>query len=728
MATYYENNGESSTTGPVKFNVPATTTPIPNPLNAYASYTYSWSLWWLSVADYNMLMEQANATDAMAYKLTSSYVIAEDGGLYPDQRLPATLGLNYQIQDVEFATVINPNNVTASSNLIDGQITVIEPIGCTLLDAMIRASYSNLPGQGTGYINYTQQPYMLQLDFKGYDDSGNFIPEAPPVPLSKRFPIKIIDLGIEFGKEGTQYKLHFVSNGQEAHHEEFRVLRHNVSLDAATVGEFFTKLSASMNDHFQGLVREVKIQYADSVNFEIDKTLANLPIVDPNRAEITDSGADATTFKSKTFNIPAGTAILDLIDKTMALAGIVSAQTKELGVDLQSQSKPVNIFKVQTQIELGTTKDFSAFTGAAPGTLTKQLGVFDAIRNQYPKIITYKIHQYTTWNAVHPSLPQFADSRDYSSKVYNYLFTGQNTDIIDFKLNFDFTYNTQVLSATNQKASTRTTKDTSIDENASSVRYLAANPQFGVMNTPQVLASRGGYPQLGSIPTATPMKFVPVVNNRNLTHGLGIISNPDAQKNIDALRSLYTDSYANMVSLDLTINGDPTLLKQDDWLYHAKPTDAKYSLETTGGQNTYAIKTGHVMTDTAQLVITLIVNSVTDSDVDVTNQGYMYNPDGPWSRPLFAGQYIVNTIDNKFSQGQFTQVLHLARIPNQVFATQAAGISNNVRLDSKPLAWATFAKAATAVPGNASGLTESQAASAAAQSTANQRISNSNNI
>ena len=33
-------------------------TPILNPLNRYPSYTYSWSLWWLDVNDFNKLMKK----------------------------------------------------------------------------------------------------------------------------------------------------------------------------------------------------------------------------------------------------------------------------------------------------------------------------------------------------------------------------------------------------------------------------------------------------------------------------------------------------------------------------------------------------------------------------------------------------------------------------------------------------------------------------------------------
>ena len=57
---------------------------------------------------------------------------------------------------------------------------------------------------------------MLQLDFKGYDDSGNFIVENPPMPLRKRFPIGVNTIKINFTNKGTEYKLNFTPKGGEA--------------------------------------------------------------------------------------------------------------------------------------------------------------------------------------------------------------------------------------------------------------------------------------------------------------------------------------------------------------------------------------------------------------------------------------------------------------------------------------------------------------------------------
>jgi hypothetical protein len=727
--TYYENTGESSTTVPFTINVPATTIPVPNPLNAYSSYTYAWSLWWLSVQDFNGLMAQGNALDALAYPCSSSYVLAEDSGLYPNQRLPSTLNYNYQIQEVNFKTTIALNDQSGASNTIDGEIIILEPYGISLIDAMVAASLSGVgssPGSNTsnaGFLNYTQQPYMLQLEFRGYDDNGNNIPDPPPVPLTKRFPIKITDIEIEFVKEGTQYKLHFVSHGQEAHHEEYRVLQKQVSFTAATVGDFFKELANSINTQWATNAAQSKCQFPDGIIFDVDPTIASQYIVDPSKASITNSNSNSVLLdiKKANFQLPAQTAILDIIDRTMALSGYINVQTQNLGADLVSQSKPTNLYKVMTQVEFASLIDLNTYTS----TPTKNLGQFDFIANKYPKVITYRIHQYTTWSSVHPKLPQFADSRQYSSKVYNYLYTGQNTDIISFNLKFDFTYNKPILTSTSQTAVVQATKTVSVAENADNPVYTA-NTLVQAMTTPAVVARLGGYlPQLLSVPSTTPTRFRPIVNNQQITMGMGILNRPETQQNIDAIKSLYSQNYADQATAEITIIGDPTLLKQDDWLYHPSPSNSAYTL--ANGQSAFVLQYGHVNTDLGEVIATIIVNSVTDVDIDVTNQGYMYNPEGTAS-PLFVGQYRINTIDNSFKNGAFTQTLHLSRLSNSDYAGALSNVDSNVRVgSSSALNWATYAKASSAIPGSQSGLTQSQAASAASQSSANQRISTTTN-
>ena len=221
---------------------PATNEVSPNPLHQYASYTYSWSLWWLNVSDFNRLMDSKSATDAMTWMPTNprSFVVAQDGGVYPERRQPGTLGLNYHIQTVQFDSVIAPNKTSKSSNMIKGSMTILEPYGVTLIDTLIAASWD-----GRTYTNYTENPYMLQLEFKGYDDNGEEIPkgESDVTTYTKRFPIRLLTMKVEVTTRGTEYKIDFVpAGGHVLQSTDLSTTPEIFNITAGTVGEFFKQL------------------------------------------------------------------------------------------------------------------------------------------------------------------------------------------------------------------------------------------------------------------------------------------------------------------------------------------------------------------------------------------------------------------------------------------------------------------------------------------------------
>lgn len=705
---------------------PIPTTPVPNPLHDFASYTYTWSLWWLSIGDANALSGKTEAGNAITYPLGfSSYVIAEDAGLYPNRRLPTTYGLNYYIQDVKFTTVIGLNKNTKSTNAIEGEFTVIEPYGVTLVDALIEHSTN----AGT---TYTSNPYMLELNFTGYDDAGNPITPAEAHTFRKRFPIKILTCNISVTGKGAEYKFRFVpTGGGEAHSEEMRTLPKAVSITAGTVNEFFngdpkadppTKgLVGELKDFYAAEVKKGDRQIADMIKFEFDPEIGKSKITSKQLTSLAQSNPSTKNLdlSKNTFNLPKGTTYLDIIDKVMAQSDWLV--NKQLQLEQNDKTTPGKEPPAKSQ-----TKVFTAFKTL---TAVKYLS-FDKQRGTLGKEITYKIHQYPTWNSNHPDLPQLADSRSHTTKAYNYLYTGKNVDILDLKLQFDATWFTAVNKYTKDKAATNTTLSTAKN---------TAGAEQGTLSTTLGFLSKF-IPQLGSIPTSTPMRFHNIVGDQSNTIGMNIINRPGAQRAADVIKSIYSSSGGDMVSVDLKIVGDPTLIKQDDWLYSPSPAGASGSTASVGGlslssiigvplsesamaeraadfvgppsflrdggsaaetslagaassvagglltgaansvigslfggagggkygrmsQAAFARQFGHVQMDNGELVCSLTVNTPVDIDADITNQGLVYPQPGSRTS-FFSGQYRILTVDNEFRNGVFTQTLHMIRYNN----------------------------------------------------------------
>ena len=621
-----------------KIKKPSPTQVIPNPLNSYASYTYSWSLWRLETVDYTALMEQTDVDKALSWEPSNSYVIAEDGGLFVSRRHPATLGLNYNIQDVDFITVPSLNNIGRGTNLLSGNATILEPYGVSLIDTLVAASWN-----GSSFTNYTDQPYMLQLDFHGYDDNGNQLADPS---LRKRFPIRIIAIKLQVTPSGAEYKLSYVDYGSIAHHPEFDNLPEQKNVVAGTIGDFFTNLSGQMGLYYQKIKSDNNGEFADQMLFDVDPSIATSAINYNQGVPLQNSSPDGIgiDLSKQNFNIPAGASVIDIINKVLCqsdyfIKNQANLTTAPDGSTIPAQDAIFNAFKITAKTEIGD---------------------FDTFRNRYALKITYMIHQYPTWAGGHASLPNLADSTAYTMKAYNYIYTGKNSDILDFKLNFDLTYYSAILSYTDVVVSTMPSSSTGTDAKnaASSVTSLTAN------YNPSLLAR--AYPQLSPVPTVTPSKYAPVVYNQNITTGLA--SNPVGQKVADGLNSLYSHMTGDMIAIDLTINGDPTLIKQDAWLYVPSPTTStNYNAWDTLGQSDFVARYGHARMDTGEMPVSLTVNTPLDLDTDITNRGLMY-PAVSTSQAMFSGQYRIIKIDSKFSGGQFTQVLHMVRYMNQDMA------------------------------------------------------------
>jgi len=688
-STGANNNNNSSGTGNAVTAPPAATIqaepatqPIPNPLHQFASYTYAWSLWLVGIADYNNIF--ANATDVGPGLSTpmgpTSYVVAEDSGLYPNRRLAGSLGLNYQIQKVEFDTVIGLMTTNKSTNLTDGKVTILEPYGVTFIDTLIKNSFNS-----NQYVNWTQQPFMLQLDFTGYDDAGNPIPTSQTAIYRKRFPIILTEVKVDVTTKGAEYVLSFSPTFSQPHLPGINqdTTPKNFTVTAGTVAEFFdpnkpTSFTSQLNKFYQDSVNHGDRQYASVYTFEFDPTIAQTQIVYSKQLNILQANpqSDGSIDLTKSgFSIPAGTKITEVINKVMTQSGYLQNQ---LGVNQQGLTEAQTATNQQAQQNLtGPFKTFKTvartrYSGAdASGNL--QDGVYDNIKHEYAKSYYFGVHQYTVQNNVHPATSFLNDTRPNTVKVYNYIYTGKNIDIVDLKINFDTTWYLPVATYTNQKPSTNVSSSTGVDT------ALAGAPV--VVLTPQFLAATA-IPQFGSILNPTPLRIAATVNNAQNNVGFGIINNPGSQVAADVLSSLYSRPGGDMLELELTIVGDPSLIKQDDWLYTPSPVNTGSDYNNTNlNQFDFYQKWGSIRMDKGQLVATVTINTPIDNDTDWTGTGLVFpNPGSVTS--LFSGQYLINTIKNTFENGKFLQVLSMTRHIHDAYTSASKSSSDSSRSDS----------------------------------------------
>ena len=647
----------SSSTAGLKVIPPAT--PVANPLNDWASYSYTWSWWWLDPTDFNYLMTAGDLNTVLAYNLPNSYVIAEDAGLYPDRRLPSTLGLNYHIQDVKFSTTMAPGGKWGATNAIEGSMTVLEPYGLSLIDSLVAASFN-----GVAFDNWTDRPHLLELNFHGYDDAGNAMSQSLMPLYRKRFPIKVTTMTASLNTHGAEYKISYVAAGQQSFGKKYGYLPKDVTVSGGNVQEVLDDLASQLNAYYgsQTLPTQNTAAFADHYAFVIDPALGvnNSIVGGADRApplELQKGDENIPNAKKLDFSFTTQQGITEVVGKIMARGSFFQNQLVGQSGNISS---PYNTFKILTAV----TYEGHNAAGNPQGLQ------FDIKQGVFSRKITYKIVQYVSWQNHHPNCPSLmADSTPYTCKVYTYTYGGKNTDVLDLKLEFNNTWFTTVMSQTEVIPSSNPSASTLAETKMQSF------PEAYFI--PSLISRMSGYTNVGTIANPTPMSIRPIINNQNITAGAGIVKDPLAQQVADVHHSLYTSNTGQMNSVPLTILGDPTLIKQDDWLY-VPGTDAFAEYHDTSISNSdFVAKYGHFRTDLSEIPVTLTVNTILDMDTELNNAGLGWpNPGSTYNTAIFSGQYVIVRVENMFQNGKFTQVLQLTRYLNGSI-TSAVSLAQN---------------------------------------------------
>ena len=322
----------------------------------------------------------------------------------------------------------------------------------------------------------------------------------------------------------------------------------------------------------------------------------------------------------------AGSGIFDILSQLIQNSKYVTDQIAEFreaynkamkiedatkrAEELKSLAKPVKWFKLIPDIRLLD---------------------YDDKRNLYAKKIIIKVVPYLIDDARVP----FAPKQSPASRViknYDYLFTGNNSEVVNFALTF----------------------------NAAYMQYNTTNYDTKAMSTGAKKPESTTEVEREQTPTAITMGVakVPAPGSPSSPRGIGQLT-PDRARSADMSASIY--SKTDLVNLDLDILGDPDFIKQDDIFYKPQQGDkADVAIEGGPGQPE------GIRFDSGQIYAR--VNFLTPQDYD-DNKGIMVLGDKQdektYRRSVFSGIYNVQQVDVTLSGGKFTQKLTGMRVEEE---------------------------------------------------------------
>ena len=460
-----------------------------NPLGNFASYTYQISLYMITPDAYGAFMDSGRKNiNVLANQATGgAYLIAQSGGINSpngNKRAPG-FDLDFYIDDLKITNAIMGPDTQTESNTVKMSFNIYEPYGFSFISKLREASTALQ--RNSKIKNYTKvsnelkQFYVLGLRFQGYDSNGKLLtpqdstiidPAQPNISngIYERFYDCVIT-NMKFTLDGkiSTYKIEAKSTAPDA---AYGVKRGRISngqnIVASTVeealkgrGPGIKSLIKVLNENEQGRYEnkeidrpnEYEIEFlGDATNIKMAK-LTNPANIDTSRlpmggATTTAESNDATALNSKpdftkrTITFANDTSILqaisDIIKQSSYIADAVTALkesniSSDNGSDAEKKKKNAK-----------TIKWYNLSTRV-------QCLEWDEKRNDFAYRITYVIQPYETPAAMSPYIDK--TSNYYGPhKIYNYWFTGKNTEVISYEQVLNNAYYMVALDPSNDPA------------------------------------------------------------------------------------------------------------------------------------------------------------------------------------------------------------------------------------------------------------------------------------
>lgn len=648
---------------------------FPNPLEEFASYTCLWTLACLTPNQFNNPRSYRDNPSSL------KNIVFASGGRYDSRRAKTFFGTpEYFINNFQMNCIIGTNEKTGNSNAIKFSFDIYEPHSMGLLLQSLQTAAID-----AGYINYLQNaPYVLRMDIQGYNELGQVIKSVKP----KFFTLKLVSVKFSVNEGGSTYKVEAIPYNHQGFSDVINTVYNDIKIfgaDKGTVEEVLVtgpeSLVAVLNRNEETLLKEGKIGQKDVYDIQFPNlasewvsSAGNPP--SNNRATRNPNIEDAISI-AKGVNVPAsqGNRIINNIggatfgfsqtsggnaifkragDQIDSKTGVV----RRNGMTIDPKIRAFQFGQGQTltaiinQIILSSDYAKKAITDKTEGGFgTTEEGYFkwfkldvqiellqpDPITGDYAKKITYRVVPYY----IHQSIFSNPNSMPigYEAlmkkvvKEYNYIYTGQNTDVLKFDININNLFFAGVApKPENQGAQTRNQ-----DQKAS--EKLNKTTETGRGEAPGAQAATGG-------------RHRPNRDPRLLEGYKGGSGEKTTEQNVaeNFQRAFLSGNSADLVTVDLEILGDPYWIVDSGIANYFAPVAEDTSQVTADGTMNY--ESGNIY---------IYLTFRTPADINETTGLYDFSVAGKESP--FGGIYRVNLCENIYQDGVWKQKLKLLRMP-----------------------------------------------------------------
>ena len=439
-----------------------------NRLAKYNSYTYEIAFYMLTVDQYRGLISGTNKSTA------GMSAIVKSGGMAQDRN--PNFPLDLFIDDVEIEHLL-PQLMGQSGQNTTINFKIIEPYGFTFIQNLKAASE-----QLNKTSNWIQQHYLLTIKWYGYDQSGERIADSEE--FTKFIPMRLTNITTTANTGSPIYEVSGLSAGYEGQGQMRATIPFNIELSGQTLEELFNggvefadgpgfgdiameaadiALSGGRQIEMERIKRKKQKDTAPSLKRGLIPHLNKLhkDLVKKGKQEFNDAFKVTFDRLSK-----MGEQKVILPGKTKKERTPMNEKSERDLLGLGGFNKDGTTFTVNAGMQLTMflslmiqnseyiTKQQTAIIDPVDSTTVKQEGnpvlswfnidsrvtpqKFDNRRNTFAYAMEYICQPRKVYDTRSP----FFNKAEFQGthKTYRYWFTGENTEVIDYELNFNALY------------------------------------------------------------------------------------------------------------------------------------------------------------------------------------------------------------------------------------------------------------------------------------------------
>ena len=687
--------------------------PIPNPLSQFSSFNCIITLSALSASHVNSPEEtykQGNLGEIIlrsgggnaSNRVQTAYVSDAN----PEGKF------EYFIDDVSIDAVVGFANSTQGTNATTITFKVMEPYSMGVFFQSLQLAAMKVAKEPEK-INYVECPYLLTLEFIGHtpDGTSNIIPNT-----TRHIPIKFNNSTMQVTASGCVYECEARPFNEVAFLDSYNTIKTDAGISGSTVGELLqfgeNSLQQIINEELRVRAQADETN-SDTVADEVVILFPNYTApVSATPGEPTEDEAKATTkpgtanannanvnrklsiarpgkqliqapesmgeigrsslgftverggagpsvqeaeafnaeqnrisrnkmvysANSRLFQFPQGSTIVNAITEVLLVSEYCKKTATGKSIGNTDESGMIPWFRIETQVYILESKDGNVGKGRAPKLIVYL-------------VVPYKVHK-SRLDPITETPEGYELLKKRAVKNYDYIYTGSNTEVLDFNINLQFAFfnNLSQIRGTDGAATAIQTQDGAV---------VNKDPTLQAVST----ENKGNTGDLGN---GTAAMGAPV--SRNPGQG-GAVAADDARAIIaKTFHKALLNSPADLITGELSILGDPYYIV-DSGMGNFNNSGATPSTRIT--------PTGAMDYQTGEVHI--LLNFRTPIDINANSGTYDFG--NTVDLQGFSGLYQVLTASNRISGGKFTQALTIVRKQKQsevaaVAAPEAAGTEN----------------------------------------------------